>query len=226
MWGTSLPRADHDGTKNAHPADTLPPHGRNAFRSVAVVSRWTTWRQHRPVTARPTAQEQDDGTATWVLGSGKSLEGDVTGDREVGQETLAGQPEKPSVVACVRHEQHDVVDTAITPLQRQPPLKDLRVATASLSLDPHSHVGQQDECVPGTTVARVGRQHLGPPPCMRAQARPQSVQEAEMCLIAQGLAAGVSAHMQVKPDDRERTGEVHDGEIRCGSAFEPTPGRC
>ena len=117
-----------------------------------------------------------------------------------------------------------MVDTAITLLQRQPSLQVLRVAGASLSLDPHSHIGQQDERVPGTTIARIGQRHLRPPPRQRAEAYPESLQELEMRLVAQGLATWEDAHVQVKPDDRERTGKVQHRKVGCGSALEPTPG--
>jgi hypothetical protein len=72
--------------------------------------------QSRYGSTRAGPLQQHDRAATRILRGCESLERDSTGHGERGAEVVAGYPQEGAMVAGVREQQDEVVDSAIPPL--------------------------------------------------------------------------------------------------------------
>ena len=90
-----------------------------------------------------------------------------------------------AVVAGVRHHEDHAADATVTTLERDPSLERLDVFESGLRVNPYRN-GTREEDVPRAEVALTTDRRLGSPAKRAADETPQSLEQSQMRLIADG----------------------------------------
>jgi hypothetical protein len=113
-----------------------------------------------------------------------------------------------------------VSKTSVSALEREAPLKRLRVVDHRFSLDTCSPIDPASHGIPGSSIAGRGQRHFGPPAKSGMESRVKSLQKPRMASVANCLTFWVGTGWNDQPKRSSQSNERPKGHVRGTPAFD------
>jgi hypothetical protein len=157
------------------------------------------------VTARALGSEKDDAALARLATRGERHQ-DLATPAGIVRECGGGCNECSSIFRRVGDEQDHMIDAAVPALERNAPLESLGVIDHGLRFDAYPPINSSRYSIPGASVARSWKGHLGPPTKARVEAAPKPFQQSCVPCVSDRVAFRV----RTGRDDQTEGGCEHD----------------
>jgi hypothetical protein len=156
----------------------------------------------------PSGSEEDDCVTLRDPSISQGCECGGRGNRERTKNRIVHVPHRGSVRSGVGQQEHNRGDPAISALEGQSSFYRLEVRDPGLSLHSNPLAAQPKKGIPRSQVPGGPERNLGLPGERLCDPLPQSREECDMRLVADGRAGRVGASGQLEPNHAQQSGQV------------------